>query len=72
MYVVGGSNAVSPVVLDDLDQVLRDTVAGPGYSVQRVAGADRYSTAAATAGGAPPPTTSSVGYSQHVCCRLTT
>lgn len=37
-------------MLDDLDQVLRDSVSSPGYSLQRVAGVDRYATAAAAAG----------------------
>lgn len=50
MCVVGGSSAVSPAVLDDLERVLRDTAAAPGFVLQRVSGADRYFTAAASAG----------------------
>lgn len=48
VFVAGGSSALSAAVLDKLDQVLQGSVGGSGYTVQRVAGDDRYATAAPT------------------------
>lgn len=49
IFVLGGSAAISDAVADDLS--------GRGYSVDRIAGADRYATAVAVADALGTPTT---------------
>jgi putative cell wall-binding protein len=49
VYLLGGTSAISPNV--------QNTLAGMGYSVTRLAGADRYATAVAVAGALDNPTT---------------